>query len=36
MQEEKKLLSRQKDRASFLLSTPMIVWTMLFVGATIA
>ena len=35
MQEEKKLQS-QKDRASFLLSAPMIVWTLLFVGATIA
>ena len=36
MQKEKKQASLQKDRASFLLSAPMIVWTMLFVGATIA
>ncbi len=35
MQEEKKLQSQQKDKASFLLSAPMIVWTLLFVGATI-
>ena len=27
---------RKKDRASFLLSAPMIAWTLLFVGATIA
>ena len=27
---------KKKDRASFLLSTPLIVWTLLFVGATIA
>ena len=26
---------KKKDRASFLLSAPMIVWTLLFVGATI-
>jgi len=36
MQKEKNLPARKKDGASFLLSTPMIVWTMLFVGATIA
>ena len=35
MQEENRALKKQKDRASFLLSTPMIVWTLLFVGATI-
>ena len=27
---------RKKDRASFLLSAPMVLWTLLFVGATIA
>lgn len=27
--------NKKKNRASFLLSTPMMVWTMLFVGATI-
>ena len=36
MQEEMKLQAQKKDRGSFLLSAPMIVWTMLFVGATIA
>jgi len=36
MQKEKNLPARKKDGASFLLSAPMIVWTMLFVGATIA
>ena len=35
MQEEKRLQSQKKDKASFLLSAPMIVWTLLFVGATI-
>ena len=35
MQEENRALKKEKDRASFLLSTPMIVWTLLFVGATI-
>lgn len=34
--EENRVLAKKEDRASFLLSTPMIVWTMLFVGATIA
>ena len=27
---------QKKDRVSFLLSAPMILWTILFVGATIA
>lgn len=35
MQEEKRLQSQKKDKASILLSAPMIVWTLLFVGATI-
>lgn len=35
MQEERNLQSQKKDKASFLLSSPMIVWTLLFVGATI-
>ena len=26
---------RRKDRASFWLSAPMILWTLLFVGATL-
>ncbi|MGN0801587.1 MAG: ABC transporter permease [Candidatus Faecivicinus sp.] len=39
MQEENRealMSGEKKDRASFLLSAPMIVWTLLFVGATIA
>jgi spermidine/putrescine transport system permease protein len=35
MQENKPIDAGRKDRASFLLSGPMIVWTLLFVGATI-
>lgn len=30
-----KTLGARKDRTSFLLSTPMILWTLMFVGATI-
>ncbi|MBE5772460.1 MAG: ABC transporter permease [Clostridiales bacterium] len=32
---EDRSIRARKDRASFLLSAPMIVWTLLFVGATI-
>ncbi len=35
MEENKSYLAKKKDKASILLSTPMIIWTMLFVGATI-
>ena len=35
MMENQATLQQKKDKTSFLLSAPMIVWTLLFVGATI-
>ena len=35
MMENQATLQQKKDKTSFLLSAPMIAWTLLFVGATI-